>query len=164
MGIIIAGFAGIGKTTLAKKYKNVVDIESSNYRWDNTGFENIDTENLKGIKRPDNPNWPNNYIQKIKDQQQIYDIVLVWVHPDVLDIYDKENLKYIIVYPSKDSLDIYRQRYHERGNTDEYISKIIDTYDMRKEQFDSRNSKKVVLENSETLEDYLIKNNYYLEI
>lgn len=39
--LIIAGFAGIGKTTLAKKYKNVIDLESSIYKWDNTGFEDV---------------------------------------------------------------------------------------------------------------------------
>ncbi|MDK2899133.1 MAG: hypothetical protein PWQ10_320 [Patescibacteria group bacterium] len=162
-GIIIAGFAGIGKTTLAKKYKNVIDIESSYYKWDNTGLEYTNTENRKGIVLPENPNWPNNYINKIKEAQLMYDIVLVWVHPDALDIYDKEKLEYIIIYPSKDSLSIYKQRYYNRGNTEKYISRIIDTYDMRKRQFDKKNAQKVILENDETLEDYLIKNDYYLE-
>lgn len=32
--VIISGFGGVGKTTLAKKYKNVIDLESSPFKYD----------------------------------------------------------------------------------------------------------------------------------
>ena len=32
-GIIIAGFTALGKTTLAQKYDNIIDLESSLYQW-----------------------------------------------------------------------------------------------------------------------------------
>ena len=32
MVCIIAGFGGVGKTTLAKKYKNVLDLESTPFK------------------------------------------------------------------------------------------------------------------------------------
>ncbi len=32
-GIIIAAFATCGKSYLGKKYKNVIDLESSNYKY-----------------------------------------------------------------------------------------------------------------------------------
>lgn len=32
-GIIIAGFTALGKTTLAEKYENIIDLESSLYQW-----------------------------------------------------------------------------------------------------------------------------------
>ena len=47
--LIIAEFAGVGKTTLAKKYKNVIDIESSPYKWDYSGMDITNLENLKGL-------------------------------------------------------------------------------------------------------------------
>ena len=56
--IIIAGFAGIGKTTLAKKYKNVIDLESSLYKYDNIGLEGIPVEQRKGTIRNPNKDWP----------------------------------------------------------------------------------------------------------
>ena len=40
MGMLIGGFKAVGKSTLAKKYSNVIDLESSN-------FEYLIDENLK---------------------------------------------------------------------------------------------------------------------
>ena len=65
-GIIISGFGGVGKTYLAKKYKNVVDLESSPFKYDYSNIENLDYEKLKGepnrIIRKD---YPENYIKAI---------------------------------------------------------------------------------------------------
>lgn len=140
--LIIAGFAGIGKTTLAKKYKNVIDLESSTYKWDNTGLENVPVEQRKGTLRNPNPNWPHNYIEEIKKQSLYYDIVLVWIHPDVLEIYDKNNIDYVLCYPDKSALNIYEKRYQERGNNKEYINKVINTYDYRIKQFEEKSARK----------------------
>ena len=160
--LIIAGFAGIGKTTLANKYKNVIDLESSIYKWDNTGLEDIPVEARNGIIRKENANWPNNYIEEIKKQSLYYDIILVWIHPDVLKIYDENNIDYVLCYPDKDSLKIYEKRYIERGNNKEYIEKVINTYDMRLNQFREKNAPKIILKGNETLEDYLLNHNYKL--
>lgn len=161
-GIIIAGFAGIGKTTLAKKYKNVIDLESSLYKYDNSGLENIPVEARKGTVRKENKDWPLNYINEIQKQVEKYDIVLVWIHPPVLDIYDKYNIKYTLCYPEKDAIEYYRQRYIQRGNNQEYISKVVDTYEVRKKEFDERDVPKIILKGNETLEDYLINAGYKL--
>lgn len=160
--LIIAGFAGIGKTTLAKKYKNVIDLESSIYKWDNTGLEDVPVEQRKGTIRKVNPGWPNNYIEEIKKQSDIYDIILVWIHPDVLEIYDENNIDYVLCYPNKSSMKIYEERYKERGNNKEYIDKVVNTYDYRLKQFEEKIAPKIILQGNETLEDYLIKNNYKL--
>ena len=40
-GIILSAFATCGKTYLGKKYKNVIDLESSNYKFYNSDFANI---------------------------------------------------------------------------------------------------------------------------
>lgn len=160
--LIIAGFAGIGKTTLAKKYKNVIDIESTNFKWDNSLYENLPTEARKGLKRPQNKNWPINYIEEIKNQSKNYDILLVWIHPDTLDIYDRENINYTLCFPTKESLPYYKARYENRGNNIDYINKVIGNYDIQFDEFNSRPNKKIILNGNETLEDYLIRNNFLL--
>lgn len=162
-GIIIAGFAGIGKTTLANKYKNVIDLESSSYRWDNSKIMDIPVEKRKGTLRDSNPNWPENYINAIKESSEKYDIVLVWIKPEVLELYEKFSIPYIMCYPAKEALPEYEERFNKRGNNEEYIRRVIDTYDERFEQFESYHVDKIILNQKETLEDYLIKNNYKLE-
>lgn len=43
-GKIIVAFATCGKTYLGKKYKNVMDLESSNYKFDNSEVIDISPE------------------------------------------------------------------------------------------------------------------------
>lgn len=160
--LIIAGFAGIGKTTLAKKYKNVIDLESSIYKWDNTGLEDVPVEARKGTKRKENPNWPNNYIEEIKKQSLNYDIVLVWIHPDTLKIYDENKIDYVLCFPEKSAIKIYEERYKKRGNNKEYIDRVVGTYDTRFEEFKQKKVPHIVLKGNETLEDYLLDHNYKL--
>ncbi len=163
MSLIIAGFAGIGKTTLAKKYKNVIDLESSLFKWDNTGLEDIPVEKRKGLStRKENKDWPNNYISEIKKQSIVYDVVLVWIRPDVLELYDKNDIEYVMCFPDKESLNIYVQRYIERGNNKDYIEGIVNNYDEMINKFMEKDKKKIVLSGNETLEDYLLENNYKL--
>ena len=83
--MIISGFPGIGKTTLAKKYVNVIDMESSDYSHILTDEERkIPREELKGAKKSKkNPRWPINYIEEIIKNMNKYDIILISHHPKV---------------------------------------------------------------------------------
>lgn len=162
MGIVIAGFAGVGKTTLAQKYKNVIDLECSDFRWlkDN---RNISKEAFKGMEdRIENPEWPGNYIREVKEQMKNYDIVLVWLHLSILPLYKKNNIDYILCYPTKESLETYRQRYIQRGNNSKYINKVINTFDEVESKWKLENCTKFILNNNETLEDYLKNSNFKL--
>lgn len=161
-GIIIAGFSGIGKTTLSKKYKNVIDLDVSEYVYDETDILDIDIERRKGEYRKQNPNWPNNYIDTIKKVLDMYDIVLVWDREDIMKEYINNGFEFMVCYPSKNDLDNYVKRYKNRGNTDKYIEMKVKQYDDRLKLYTSLNVKKVVLENNKTLEDWLLDNNYEL--
>ena len=82
-GIIVAGFAAIGKSTLASKYSDrVIDLESGEYQWDNRECENIPCDQPKGstVARCPNPEWPENYYKAIIDAVEHYDIVLTSYH------------------------------------------------------------------------------------
>lgn len=160
--IIIAGFSGIGKTSLGKKYSNVIDLDSAEYAYDDSDILYLSLEQRKGIDRKQNKEWPENYIKAIKDAILKYEYVLVWDRIDIVEEYIKNKLDFILCYPSKDSLEIYKERYKNRGNSDFYIDKKIKEYDEKMKFFNKLNIKKIVLEGNDTLEKYLIRNGYRL--
>ncbi len=163
-GIVIAGFAGIGKTTLAKIYKNVIDVESSPYKYDYSKVGIFNVEEMKGKSgRIANSEFPLNYINAIKKAQKEYDIVLVWIHPEeILPYYEDYNIDYYLCFPSKEALGEYRERFINRGNSTEYINRVLNSYDKRYMQFINNPHKKIELSVGETLEDALLKMNFRL--
>lgn len=154
-GILIAAFAGLGKTTLGKKYDNVIDLESSDFKWLETGLENIDKEKRKGLSsRNPNPDWPQNYINKIVEVQALYDIVLISVSSEIRQEYDKSGLKYLVAIPSPSSKNIIKNRLIQRGNSQEFIDGFEVRFDMIEKKFFEVENKIYVKEN-EYLEDSL---------
>ena len=80
-GMLIGGFKAIGKSTLARKYSNVVDIESSNFEYViDENMRNIPVEQRKGLKsRIKNPEFPLNYCERViwlKKGEYLEDILL----------------------------------------------------------------------------------------
>ena len=163
-GIIISGFGGVGKTYLAKKYKNVVDLESSPFKYDYSNIEKLDYEKLKGepnrIIRKD---YPENYIKAIKEATEKYDIVCVRYNGDEeVDFYDTFGLDYIVCYPTKSAYKTYVKRFKDRGNSKEWIEKNKKFYQIAYERCKNFKGKKILLHDNETLEDALLKRNYKL--
>lgn len=162
-GIIICAFATCGKTYLSKKYKNVIDLESSDYRYKNTDATSNLKEQAKGTKRDINPEWPQNYYDAIELAQKKYDIVLVQLKPEHFDYFDKNKIKYTIVYPNTNNFAEIEKRCKERKNNTQFINKLkqvfipffIDSKNREYENF-------YILNDNMTLEDILLKNNYNL--
>lgn len=157
--IVIAGFGGIGKTVLASKYKNVIDMESSPFKYDYTCVPREMYEKLKGDKsRKPNPDFPQNYIDAIKEAQKYYDYVLVWMDVrNMLDLYEKNGIDYVLIYPDEESVNAcYLDRYIGRGNTLAFYESAIKWYYECLDAIKNNSHKKIVLTNSQTLEDYLL--------
>ena len=69
MGIFIYAFTATGKTELNKKYKNVIDMESTKYKY----IGKVD-ETSKSTPREINKEWPNNYFKALDDW---------WIYPNI---------------------------------------------------------------------------------
>lgn len=119
--IVICGFPGVGKTyafnKLKDKYK-ILDSDSSNFSW--SDFEN----------KIRNPDFPNNYINHIKENIGKVDFIFVSTHKKVLNELDNNKIKYYIVCPDHNLQDFYKMVYCSRGNTGEFINGIIDNWDV----------------------------------
>ncbi len=122
---IISGFPGVGKTEFFKNQeghgKTCLDSDSSNFSWVKDENGNNTTEK--------NPNFPNNYIEYIKDNIGKVDIIFVSSHEAVRKALEEANLKYVLVYPELSAKEEYIRRYKERGNSETFISFISGNWD-----------------------------------
>lgn len=163
-GIIISAFATCGKTYLGKKYKNVIDLESSNYKFDNSDLANIPSEERKGTKRKLNSNWPENYYNAIVDATNKYDIVLVQLKPEHFDYFDKHNIRYSIAYPNLNNFEEIKRRCINRNNNKDFINRLWEVFVPYYEDSIKRNYEKLYILNDDmTLEDCLLEDGICLE-
>ena len=161
MGIIISGFATCGKSILGKKYKNVIDLESSPFK--NIMRTDLSIEEQKGTKRDANPLWPQNYYDAIMDAVKKYDIVLVQLKPEHFDYFDKNSIKYSIAYPNINNWEEVEKRCIERGNNEAFIARLKNVFIPFYEDAMKRNYEKLyILNDNETLEDVLKEDNVLL--
>ena len=164
-GIIIAGFATCGKSVLGKKYSNVIDLESSNYKYDNSKIQDIPIEKRKGLKKEINKEWPYNYYQAIKEAVEKYDVVLVQLKPEHFDYFDKNNIKYSIAYPNINNWEEVEKRCVGRGNNEEFISRLKEVFLPYYKDSIHRNFENLyIINENETLESVLIDNNIQLRV
>ncbi|MDR0462183.1 MAG: tRNA uridine-5-carboxymethylaminomethyl(34) synthesis enzyme MnmG [Christensenellaceae bacterium] len=160
---IFAGIAGIGKTMLAKKYKNVLDLESSSFKYDYSHLKDYDSEKLKGDpSRKLNPNFPENYITAIKDGIGKYDYIFIWANDEVFSEYEKNGIDYKIIRPTP-SAEIeqeYYQRFRKRGNNDEWAQRVAKSLNSEAwtTKLNATGKAIIYLQHGETLESYFKAN------
>ena len=122
-GKVISVFAGLGKTTVSKKYSNVCDLQSSPYRCDYSKVSKADYEKMKcSSSRIPNPEWPNNYLNAVLKAQKEYDIVLVPSSVDIRELLVNNNIDFMLVLPNKDSDN--RERLLQEAEDQYYIELV----------------------------------------
>lgn len=127
-GIVISAFPGCGKTWLVNKLKDnptgilkditATDSDSSSYSW----------VVVDGVKQR-NPEFPSNYIAHIREAREQYDFVFVSTHQEVRDAMDAEGIPFELVYPDPKRKAEWVGNYYLRGNTKEFIDKIVSHWD-----------------------------------
>lgn len=163
-GVIVSAFATCGKTYLGNKYKNVIDMESSTYKFDNSDLINIPIEERKGTIRKINPNWPNNYYEAIIKATDQYDIVLVQLKPEHFDYFDKNNIKYSIAYPDLSNFEEVKRRCIKRNNNEKFIERLEEVFELYYQDSIRRNYEKLyILKGSMTLEDCFLADGILLK-
>ena len=104
--LIICGFAGIGKTTVAHNVVNVVDLESTPFEKD----------------------WQR-YVKVARHMADNGYIVLVSCHKELREEFYRQGIAYTLALPSKDKKECHIKRYEDRGNTDGFIQLLSNNWD-----------------------------------
>ena len=153
MGIFVYAFSATGKSSVAKKYSNVIDMESTLYKYLGSFKED---ESLKSTNRKINKQWPENYFKALKEVKDKYDYILI--SDEVCDKFLKDNsFEYWWVYPKQDLKEEYMNRCKKRGNNVEFInwySKLWEEW-ISKCKNDKLASKHIELKSNQYLEDVL---------
>ena len=123
---VICAFPGMGKSYFYKKYKDsgitILDSDSSNFSW----VWNITHTRKSNIRNLD---FPQNYINHIKDNLDKADVIFVSSHKEVRELLIEEKIEFDVVYPKvsrkKEMLELYR----DRGNNPEFIEILEKNFD-----------------------------------
>jgi hypothetical protein len=95
-------FPACGKTWLYEHQKDyglkILDSDSSQFSWVYTNFDEHGNQ-IKGFRKLRNPDFPNNYINHIKENLGKYDYIFVSTHASVRDALDDAGIAFTIVYP-----------------------------------------------------------------
>ena len=127
---IISGFPGIGKTYFANSRTDVCDSDSSRFPKDN---------------------FPENYIQHIKECIGKYRYILVSSHKEVREALVANGIEFTLVYPSKYLKKEYLQRYKDRGSSDAFIKLLDENWDNWIDELKATPAIQVVLSIGQTL-------------
>ena len=94
---IIAGFAGIGKTTLSRKNKDIIDMEIREHKYANWKSD-YDLHDWYKKKHIINNNYLEKYLEAVKEEIENgnHKIIFVWLQDDVLEWLEKQNINYIL--------------------------------------------------------------------
>jgi len=119
---IISAFPGTGKSYYHIKYPGItLDSDSSNFSW-------VKDENGNNTKER-NPEFPQNYINHIKENIGKYKYIFVSSHKEVRDALLDNCLFFYVVYPNERRKDEFLERYRSRGNDEKFIQLISDNWE-----------------------------------
>lgn len=128
---VISAFPGCGKSYVynSPEFRSLVIADS-----DSSSFSHyLYQERRPGGKteRRKNPQFPENYIQYIKDllYSGTYDYIFVSSHDIVRNALDKNRINYILCYPDPTLKYEYLERYRKRGSEEKFISLLSDKWD-----------------------------------
>ena len=159
--MIIAGFAGVGKTTFCNNHKNAIDFVAMPFKYEN--LEEISNAHLgESIKaHPDlklKTDWRYDYYDALIKTQERYpdEIIVIPTDFEIMNWLDNDDIPYILVYPNWAAEDVYKQRYIERGNSQDFIDLFIGNWDYWMEELTSRaDANSIKLKSKQFLSDVI---------
>lgn len=154
---VIAGFAGIGKTTLGEiNPKDVIDMEIRPYKYANYKKE-YTLQQWYNMEHILNENFLPKYIKDVKDEIEngTHKIIFVWLTIDVLKCLDKENIEYIVATWNNEEEGIEEfldELYIVRGNPLDWRKKVLRFLPVINNYAKENNIQTIMLNKNENIE------------
>lgn len=107
-----------------------------------------------------NSEFPDNYIQHIKDNIGKVDFIFVSSHKEVREALARNNIKFTIVVPEKNLLTDWMIKMYDRGNDNDFIDNQINNWDKWLTEIDEEKntySRIIKLKKHEYLSDVIKK-------
>ncbi|HFR3537873.1 TPA: hypothetical protein ACHVCJ_000382 [Streptococcus suis] len=127
--MFIFAFPGMGKTTLAKKYAHVVDLEMSDIKYDNSSVRHLTKEERKSTPRPiKDKNYKNVYVNRahaLHEEGKTVLVALNFLVRMVLTVIVSQGIPFHIYIPHPRLKAEYKQRYIQRGNNSKFIFEVM---------------------------------------
>ena len=142
--LVISAFPATGKSYFKNKIgKNVLDSDSSKFSWIK-----------EGVRHPD---FPDNYIQHIKNNLGNVDLILVSSHKIVREALVKNGIQFVLMYPNRKLKYEYVNRYDERDNTISFVKMIFENWDLFISECEEQyGCVRIEMQKNEYLSDYIL--------
>lgn len=129
--MIIAGFAGTGKSTFAARVENATDLTSMPFSRILPTVKSGEPEAEKAAPwLLNDPLYPDNYVAAVLRAERAYDYVIIPTSEWVIYRLQKEyGRKIVVCCPTDECKEEYRRRFVDRGNTQEFIKVFIDGWE-----------------------------------
>lgn len=137
--MIISGYAGVGKSTLAKEVAGIMDLESTPFEKDWDRYAKCAIHYHK-----------NGYIVLVSCHKEIRERILSMLAED--------NTNVCTIAPNVADKELYRERYTRRGNTPEFIKVQMDNWEKWLDKGNAIEGERwIEMQEGEVLKDTLLR-------
>jgi len=130
--MVIAAFAGAGKTYFCEHVEGAKDLVSMPYKYFLPEIKEKYLEGESAKADPNlemNPEYPQNYVSAILECMDKYKYLVIPSDGLVLARLRDYDVPYILCYPEIRAKEGYQKRYLQRGNTEDFMDVFIGGWD-----------------------------------
>lgn len=175
--LLILAYMGTGKTELAYRYNNVIDLDFQDYKYIyDESIRDLPLEQRKGSVslRTENPDYPSNFIKAILEKLETGKIVVSPFIEHVFKAIDSndfkrnaKNTRIILVFPMSNNFEEYVDRFRKRGNSEGFILRRRKEFASLIDLFDNASNddyEKIIIKSKQFLSEALIEYGINLEM
>ncbi|MGI5842452.1 MAG: hypothetical protein ACOX6H_04105 [Christensenellales bacterium] len=129
----IVAVPAVGKSYVCDNYQNFIDVDEERLRikyYIPEGITRAQREATKGSKHWEKrPNYAENFEKRMQELAKTNKIFLAAPHPETIDFFTKNNIKFCFVYTSYECKEELINRMKQRGNSQEFINANANAFD-----------------------------------